>query len=475
MTFGPLHSGSVSFAGGDFTDTVFAGQAYVSTALLDSLFGGSELWHPALQQLELRDAHGRVWLITLGNPFISIAGKLFNLTDPVQRGPETIYLPLAPLQRLLRVRFGIDWKAADETSAASREPTGDIIGIEIGKRNGGAWVWVQTTSPLRWEGISTDSQYLLKLRGAALAPDCPRQVAGSGFVTSVTALQEMDAVQFSLGTDSAVDSVETVREPNRWGFHLIAAMPPAPETAAAAVRLPDRHSRETPTVILDPGHGGKDRGASYHGVEEAVITLAVAKDLQKDLQDQGYRVLLTRDDDTYKTLAERPKFASDHHGDLFLSLHCNSLPGPPSRFQSVSGSTVYILRAGASDEDKALARRENQAVEEESGKADKTDISPVDWILLEHQLNLYSKQSEALAESIVHSFQGFEIPKYSTGARQAGFFVLVGAYMPAALFEMGFLTNNHDRRILNSASGQHAIARRLAAAIERFLPDQAEK
>ncbi len=226
------------------------------------------------------------------------------------------------------------------------------------------------------------------------------------------------------------------------------------------------------TIIIDPGHGGRDRGASYKGVEEARITLAVAKELKKSLEKLGYDAKLTREDDTYKTLAERPKFASDQKGDVFISLHCNSLPDP-SNGNDITGYTVYILREGQSDEDKALARRENEAVEEESGKASKSEIAPVDWILLEHQLNLYSRQSESLAESIVKGFHGFDIPKYSTGARQAGFFVLVGAYMPAVLFEMGFLTHPKDRTILNSKSGEREIAGRLATAIDHFQKQRA--
>jgi N-acetylmuramoyl-L-alanine amidase len=68
----------------------------------------------------------------------------------------------------------------------------------------------------------------------------------------------------------------------------------------------------------------------------------------------------------------------------------------------------------------------------------------------------------------VRNFAGFEIPKYTTGARQAGFFVLVGAYMPAVLFEMGFITHERDRRVLASRAGQQEIARRLALAIDGF-------
>jgi len=250
----------------------------------------------------------------------------------------------------------------------------------------------------------------------------------------------------------------------------------APDTGKSAVKKPAADSapkmKAPPakpyTVIVDAGHGGHDRGAVIKGSEEAVITLAVAQEFGKALKELGYRVLYTRTEDDFKTLQERPRFASDSGGDLFLSLHCNSLSGSINRLKMVRGFVAYILREGESEEDKALARRENEAVQLESGKSGKSEIAPVDWMLLEHQLNIFSKQSESLTESIVNSFDGFEIPKYSTGARQAGFFVLVGAYMPAVLFEMGFLTQDEDRRILTSKNGQKDIAKRLAKAIDRF-------
>ena len=96
----------------------------------------------------------------------------------------------------------------------------------------------------------------------------------------------------------------------------------------------------------------------------------------------------------------------------------------------------------------------------------------MEWILLEHQLNLFSKESEGFAEDIIQEFGGFPIGKYATGASQAGFYVLVGAYMPAVLFEMGYLTHDEDRRILASEKGQKQIAERLAKAIDRYRKTQ---
>ena len=344
---------------------------------------------------------------------------------------------------------------------------GEITGIELMERSNGTLLQIRVAGKMKWEGISVFPYHILKLERASLGKNCPAKLIGKGLIQSVTTLQEKDLVQITLRLGNERDTVEVFPDSTLPGF-LVTVRHAVPEPKKSAPLTTTASHQSGGTVIIDAGHGGHDRGATVKGVEEAVVTLAVAKELKKKLAALGYQVQLTREDDEYKTLAERPKFASDQGGDVFISLHCNSLPQSFRKKQDITGYTVYILREGESDEDKALARRENQAIQEESGKSGKNEIAPVDWMLLEHQLNLYSKQSEMLAESIVKGFDEFGIPKYSTGARQAGFFVLVGAYMPAVLFEMGFLTNPKDRRILFSKSGQKEIAKRMAAAIDRF-------
>jgi N-acetylmuramoyl-L-alanine amidase len=224
----------------------------------------------------------------------------------------------------------------------------------------------------------------------------PSRLEGAGPIQSAEARQQGNTVQITVRLRSPRDSMELAPEEGGW------------RVTVRAAEAPGIGGRGT--VIVDAGHGGKDPGAVVKGVHEADINLAVAKLLRRELEDRGYKVLLSREEDVYKTLQERPKFASDNNGDMFISLHCNSIAGPASRLANVTGHVAYILREAESEEDKAIARRENMAIEE-SGKTKKTEISPLDWILLEHQLNLYSKQSESLTESIVRNFAGFDIPK----------------------------------------------------------------
>ena len=471
VEFPPLQNAEVVFGGGTFADTAFEDVTYVSAELLGALFGSTPQWQPAAQQLRLRDRKGRTWSFTLDNPFVAVEGTVYNLTYPVRRGPERVYLPLHPLLRLLKTRFGLNLPAGTASleiatvtapvptpaaspaiPAATDGPPGRVTAMTLEETPEGAVLHLRTTPGARWQGVMSRPHYIVRAFGGTLDAGVPRRLDGSGPLQNVEVRQQGTTTQFTLRLRGPRDSVMMTQDENGWKI---------------TVRQPVPDGKNRGTVIVDAGHGGKDPGAVVKGVREADVNLAVAKLLRTELEARGYKVLLTRETDVYKTLPERPKFASDNQGDLFVSLHCNSIAGPPSRLASVTGYVGYILREAESEEDKAIARRENMAIEE-SGKGKKTEISPLDWILLEHQLNLYSKQSEALTESIVRNFAGFEIPKYTTGARQAGFFVLVGAYMPAVLFEMGFLTNDRDRRVLASPAGQKEIARRLAVSIDAF-------
>jgi|GEM_PF-1340037 len=250
------------------------------------------------------------------------------------------------------------------------------------------------------------------------------------------------------------------------------------DSSSKAPQVPDRNKnraldRGKKMIIIDPGHGGKDPGAVFKGSQEKLITLDVGKLLKDNLESLGYRALLTRAADTFISLADRPKFATHNKGNLFISLHCNAV-AQPQKSGHISGYVAYILREGESEEDKALARRENEAMQSQAQAKNiaKTELSSLDWIVLEHELNQYSHQSERFAEKIVQQFDGGKILKHRTGAHQAGFFVLVGAFMPAVLFEMGFITNTNDRNFMDSPQGKKDIAKRLSIAIDQFFKEE---
>jgi N-acetylmuramoyl-L-alanine amidase len=244
--------------------------------------------------------------------------------------------------------------------------------------------------------------------------------------------------------------------------------PEAKATLSSSSAMQASNGKKIKTIVLDPGHGGKDPGAIGHNsIKEKDVVLSVGLKLKKKLEEKGFAVKMTRSSDEFIELAKRPKMASDWGGDLFISLHCNAVEGK-ERQQKTDGFKFYILRASGDEEDKAIARRENQAIVLESGKKGKTEISPAEWIILDNQLALYAEKSALLAGYLVESFDGGSIRKMHKGAGQAGFMVLVGAYMPAVLAELGFITHPSDAAYMSTEKGQNEIAENLAKAIVNF-------
>ena len=221
-------------------------------------------------------------------------------------------------------------------------------------------------------------------------------------------------------------------------------------------------------IILDPGHGGKDPGASGKKSQEKDIVLAVAKLLRKNLADEGFNVKLTRSKDVFIELRQRANLANQWDGDLFISLHCNAIDASEERKKIIQGYQFYVLRAPESEEDKAIARRENAVATLYGEKNAKDELSPLEWFKLEARLEQYKQTSYLFTEKLLNSFEGGKIKKMNTGVGGAGFMVLVGAMMPAVLIELGFISNEEDEAYMMTKAGQQDLADRIAQAVSKY-------
>lgn len=219
-------------------------------------------------------------------------------------------------------------------------------------------------------------------------------------------------------------------------------------------------------IILDPGHGGQDPGAhGANGMYEKTIVLAVAHELRKQLEDSGkYRVKMTRETDVFIPLRGRVNFARKHKGDLFISLHADSI-----RDSSVTGASVYTLSNTASDRETAkLADRENKSdviagVDLSSQEDDIADI------LIDLAARDTMNQSNFLANTVVGSFRNNQIKTLDTAHRSAGFAVLKAMDIPSVLVEMGYLTNRNEVERLSSPMHRKKIAAALKSSIDAFF------
>ncbi|MCD8526025.1 MAG: N-acetylmuramoyl-L-alanine amidase [Alphaproteobacteria bacterium] len=221
-----------------------------------------------------------------------------------------------------------------------------------------------------------------------------------------------------------------------------------------------------PLIIIDPGHGGTDPGAKgANGVNEKQVTLALSQELRDQLIATGrYRAILTRDKDVFIKLGDRVKFARKHEGDLFISLHADSINKP-----NVGGASVYTLSDKASDEQTAkLAARENQA--DLIGGIDlSTEDEDVANILVDLAMRDTMNQSRFFAGSVVDTLAYHGVRILERPHRYAGFAVLKAPDIPSILVEAGFMSNRQEANLLSSPQHRQKIAAALVRGVDTYF------
>jgi N-acetylmuramoyl-L-alanine amidase len=228
---------------------------------------------------------------------------------------------------------------------------------------------------------------------------------------------------------------------------------------AQGVRIIEARSPGRPLVLIDPGHGGQDPGATAvsSDISEKQLTLQLARELRDKLAADGrVRIAMTREDDRYLTLDQRSALARRLGASLYVSLHMDSAPNPLAR-----GASVYSLSDVASDaEAERLAQKENSA----AARAGGSDGS-VRAILSDLVLRSQMTSSANFAERLVRNSQG-RVELRPQPHRFANFYVLRSAGVPAVLFEAGYISNVDDEALLRSPEHRQKIVAALAHAIE---------
>lgn len=229
---------------------------------------------------------------------------------------------------------------------------------------------------------------------------------------------------------------------------------------------PDEKGDTRPLVVIDPGHGGIDPGASgLKGEAEKDIVLAVALALRDRLVKSGkVRVAMTREDDRFISLNERVNFARSREAKLFVSLHADSLAGEPE----VRGAAVYTLSDRATDALAArAAEKENRADLIAGLDADEEAKGGIETILVD----LARRETRAFAQIAARQTVTALGPgrMHKVPLRGAGFRVLRAPDMPSILVELGYLSNAQDLRMLADAKEQQALALTLSRALEVFV------
>lgn len=224
------------------------------------------------------------------------------------------------------------------------------------------------------------------------------------------------------------------------------------------------------TVTIDPGHGGKDPGATGRRLKlkEKHLTLAISKRLKNILEDEGLKIIMTRDDDTFVSLPRRVNIANKNGANLFISIHVNA-----SRSRSLSGFECYYLSDAADDNARAIEAFENATL-----KTDEKTIlehsKGLDKTLWDMTLSENRVESIGLASHICGSV-GDSIAMRNRGVRSARFYVLKGTRMPAVLVEVAYLSNKDEEMKLKDKSFLDDVTYAIAKGVLAYKKEYESK
>ncbi len=224
------------------------------------------------------------------------------------------------------------------------------------------------------------------------------------------------------------------------------------------------HHKNGPVIVIDPGHGGKDPGAvsSDGKVTEKEIVLEIAKLVKKRLEETypSAKVFLTRTDDSFLSLKERARIANSLDAEVFISIHCNG-----SDFKSASGPEIFYLSKSSSRGAMRAAARENGV-----SLSKMTDLEATLVDLLTTSKNSESnKLADVVHDSLIASDSGAGIKFRDRGVKQAPFYVLIGATMPAILVECGFVNNLAQKNSDSRKQFVSSVAYKLASGTVNYL------
>ena len=217
-------------------------------------------------------------------------------------------------------------------------------------------------------------------------------------------------------------------------------------------------------IVIDPGHGGNDAGAMGNNLKEKNIVLNTATKLGTLLKKRGYKVLYTRNSDVFINLKSRTAFANKKNADMFISVHANAAPNA-KQASKFSGVETFFLSPARSERSKNAAALEN-----------KGDLEDMNEFSQETFLNFLNREKIIASNKLAIDIQGYILNSVQSkfkskdgGVREAPFWVLVGATMPAVLIELGYISHPDEGKLLGKNEYQNALANGIANGVDAYF------
>jgi N-acetylmuramoyl-L-alanine amidase len=415
-------------------------------------------------------ARTRSIVLTENQNVVSVAGRLVTLPAPPLRRDSRWFVPADFLPRALSpaldVRLDLRRSARLLIVGELRVPR-VVARVDAGATN--VAVTFDITPNTETRVTAQQGRLIVQFDADALDLSVPL-VPSQTFLLGLAAGDTPSTVALTLGPRYATHRVTTTQADAGSGRVTVDLLPATTETAPTPAPSPAPDTRlviptQGPstglrTVVIDPGHGGDELGTQgAKGTLEKEITLSVARRLRTLIESRlGLKVFLTRDDDRTLSLDDRSAFANNHRADVFLSIHANSAVRP-----ALKGAEVYYLTVERADAEARKKADENATTLPALGGGNRA----IDLILWETAQARYLEQSATLAGFIEQALRP-RIEMSPRAVQQAPFRVLVGANMPAALVEIGYLSNADQEGQLATGAYQDQVALALLDALVKF-------
>ncbi|HKZ21851.1 MAG TPA: N-acetylmuramoyl-L-alanine amidase [candidate division Zixibacteria bacterium] len=438
------------------------GILHISVSDLAKIFGSEIYFNPITKKAVVKIENHSAKL-SLFSPFIEIDQTPYNLTYPVQLKNGDFYLALVTLVPMLELicTQKVFWDERQMSLRFEKKEL-NLLGYQATEKSNGVVLEIFLTENLQYEIYTSENRWININFFSAKVNEVDFPVQNNSPVTEIKfyPLEISTQLSFRLNQTFVNYLDEVLTDPLRLQISISTSNHNS-NSNGNPKNSPKNFDNLVDVIVIDAGHGGQDYGAvGPTGLAEKDVALDIALRVEKLLVKEGFKVILTRKDDTFIPLADRTQIANSNGTDLFISIHANS-----SRKRNISGSETYFLAQAKNDEARAVAALENSSLRFEQENPE--ELSDLDFILLDLVQNQFLKESSDLAYMIQENMER-KLPIANRGVDQAGFFVLNKAYMPAVLVETAFISNKSEEKLLKSSSFKQKIAEGVLSSILNF-------
>ncbi len=353
----------------------------------------------------------------------------------------------------------------------------NITGLFIETRDNGTLIRVRATKKFLEKDITTkiaNGWFHIDIFGGKADSSALKAMKVAGVVSAIDVIEFDQIISLAFKLKKSILSKELIFDNTGNDFFVNLRTEEEIETDEQVRDELEKQKKEwlIDTIVIDPGHGGKDPGAiGYGGLREKDIVLKVGLKLEQILNKHlpEVKIVFTRKTDKFIPLWKRTKMANEANGKLFISLHCNS-----NKSRQPNGFETYFLSA---DKDKnkeaqAVVLKENAAIKFEEVE-DQKRYEGINFILATMAQSAFIRQSQYLASTVQSSFAKKLKPlgMKDRGVKQGRFWVMVGATMPNILVEMGFISNKFEANLLKKNSTQQKVAEAIFDSVKQYKTD----